>query len=189
MKQIVNRSRSERAALDDVVVAVELLRAAVAEVREERQTGVDRCPQLGETGVRVARGDENLFVGQKAGDSQAGIAFGRQGHEPRQPGRGVQQFLHGAQLGKPHGACRMGADEPRLLVEERAFDVNAPDPLGDSRIGRASVASLAKRAAIRSIGAEMIVAKIPATPSSASRRQARCSASAETSSLLKSTPA
>jgi hypothetical protein len=114
-------------------------RHRVEQMRETAQAGREGGLQLFVRGVRVARGDDDTGIGERA-DDRGRRAFGRERHERDPAVRRRQQFhgvrVEGAQLGAVVHATA-------FVAEEWPFDVDAKhagNPPGDrvaNRIDRA----------------------------------------------------
>lgn len=122
--------------LDHVVVAVEGLGAAIAEVGPHGQAGVDRGVELGEREVAMAGGDGDVLVDKELGDLQAGVALGGEGDELGEALRGVEEGGHLGGIGGVDGVGGVGAAVAGGFVDEGTFDVQAGDQaLGEGVLG------------------------------------------------------
>ena len=133
MKQRVSCSR-RLSALDDVVVPVQQHRAAIAEVGEQRQAGVDGRAELLHAGIAMAGGNEDALFGEKLRRFLARIAFRRERDQPHLAVGGVQQAAHRFRPGWANVLDRVCADVALQRIDERAFQVDAPDHFADQGI-------------------------------------------------------
>ena len=114
-------------ALDDVVMAVHLDGAAVAEVGEHGQAGIAGGVELVERGIAVTSGDGDALGYEEGGGFAAFIVLRSECHELGEaPGGGKEAFgvVH---IGQFHGMGRMGADVAFDRIDERPLNVDASD--------------------------------------------------------------
>ena len=124
----------EERALDEVVVPRQVEGAAVAEVGDHREPGIDRRLELIERRVAVAGRYRDPLPREERRRRQAGVALRSQRHQPheatarRDDPRGVVHI-------RRHDLRRvMGAGAARLATQERPLDVEAGDHPGDHRV-------------------------------------------------------
>ena len=101
MKQIQSSVRDAQHSLDDVVVAMQEQRTAVAQMREHRQAGIDAAQKLLEARIAVPGRNDDLLPGQPTSYLQARVVFRREGHDPHEPLGGVdQRFIASTSAGR-----------------------------------------------------------------------------------------
>ena len=124
----------EECSLDEVVVPRQVEGAAVAEVGDHREPGIDRRLELIERRVAVAGRYRDPLPREKRRRREAGVALRSQRHQPheatarRDDPRGVVHV-------RRHDLHRIvGAGAARLATQERPLDMEAGDHPGDHRV-------------------------------------------------------
>ena len=121
-------------ALDEVVVAMHLQRAAVAEVGDHGEPVADGGFELIEAGVAVACGNGDAVVGEEFGDVVMGVVFGGEGDEAGEARGGVEEAFHVLEIGGFDGVRGVGADVAGFGGDEGALEVEAGDHLAGEAV-------------------------------------------------------
>jgi len=114
-------------ALDDVVVAVHLDGAAVAEVREHAQSGIAGGVELVERGIAMPCGDGDALRDEECGGFAACIVLGGEGDELREATGGGEEAFGVVHIGRFHGVGWMGTDVAFDGIDKWPLDVDAGD--------------------------------------------------------------
>jgi hypothetical protein len=114
-------------ALDDVVMAVHLDGAAVAEMREHGQSGIAGGIELVERGIAVTGGDGDALRSEEGGGFAAVIVLGGEGDELGEASGGREESLGVVHIGRFYGVGRVGTDVAFDRIDERPFNMNASD--------------------------------------------------------------
>lgn len=121
-------------ALDEVVVAMHLQGATVAEVGDHGEAVADGGFELIQAGVAMTCGHGDAVVGEELGDVVVGVVFGGEGDESGAAGGGVEEAFHVLEVGGLDGVWRMGANVAGFRGDERALKVKARDHLAGKAV-------------------------------------------------------
>ncbi len=110
--------------------------AAIAEVGEGGEAGLDGPVEHRGGRITVPGRHEDPLVGKPASRGEVGVTFRRKGDQPYKPAAGSDEFPRCLRSCRQHMFGRMGADKPRLRIDERALNMDASHHVGDHRIGR-----------------------------------------------------
>ena len=115
-------------------------RAAVAEMSEQRQPGVDGGAKFVDAGIAMPGRNKNLPTGEPPGRLESRIALRRECDQPCQAATCVHERFHQVDVAQANVLRRMGADVSGRFVDERPLNVQAPtrpwtprDPAGGCR--------------------------------------------------------
>ncbi len=116
-------------ALDDVVVSVHEHGAAVAEVSEECEAGVDSGSELVEGGVGMSGGGVDVVRDEALDEAGVGIGFWGEGADACESVGGVEEAFELVEIGGSDGVFGMCAAVAVEGADEGAFDVESGDDL------------------------------------------------------------
>jgi hypothetical protein len=133
--------------LNNVVVPRQRAGTTVSQMSEKRQAGVDRRTKFVKRRIAMAGRNSNTLPCQVFRNARVCISFGRERDNLREPAGGFKKSLHRIDVGRLGSCGRVRANVARLLVEERTFDMDAPDHCRSRWIGLASSADVFQTAA------------------------------------------
>ena len=122
--------------LDDVVVAVQEERTAVAQMREAGEPGIDRPRKLLKRRVTVARRHHHTRHHQPAGCRKPLVAFRREREQPHKALPGIEHLLRHPRAGRQHVRDRMGPHVSRQRADEWPLHVDPGHHVANSGILR-----------------------------------------------------
>ena len=121
--------------MEDVVVAREQMRAAVAEMGETGKPRGAAFTEQFQRRIAVAAGHEHASAGKERNRAKAGITLWGERHHPHMPAPRVEEPLHRCWARFAGMLRRMGADEAALGPDERPLDMDPGDGVADRRVG------------------------------------------------------
>ena len=121
-------------ALDEIVVAMHLQGAAIAEVGDHGEAMADGCFELIDAGIAVACGDGDAVVGEELGDVVVSVVLGGESNEAGEARGGVEEAFHVLEIGGFDGVRGVGTDVAGFGGDEGALEVEAGDHLAGEAV-------------------------------------------------------